>query len=196
MACNCGFRKKIRQAGIGYIPKRSVYLDYNATTPVDPRTLGVLERMCRNTWGNPSSLHLSGIESWNTMEKCRNRIAEYFSCDAEGLFFCSSGTEALHGGMWGYAVKHPGSAVITSVIDHTAVRHPVRLLQLKGKPAFLLPVNSDGTILLEKLEETLRRFPGSIVVISPVNHETGSIQPLEEIHHLFYINQQFAKYTS
>ena len=68
MACNCEFRKKIIDTRLTFDPKKIIYLDYNATTPVDPRVLGAFENACRNTWGNPSSLHIAGTKSWEMLD--------------------------------------------------------------------------------------------------------------------------------
>jgi len=181
---DCNFRKKILEAHFHFNSKRTIYLDYNATTPVDTRVLGAFERSCREVWANPSSLHLCGVKSWEMMDSFRKNIAAYFGCSPKGLFFCSSGSEAVHCAVAGFRKRNPKSAVIISTIEHSSVRHPFRISQLCGLKGKAINVDSEGRLDCEMLEDVLKLHKGSLIVISPVNHETGALQPVETIYTL------------
>lgn len=167
---------------MAYNPKKSVYLDYNATTPVDPRVLGAFERMCRNTWGNPSSLHSSGIEAWDAVEACRINIGAYFTIDPELIYYCSSASEAIHGALYGTILRDKERTIITSTIEHSAIYHPVYHLRKAGYSVRIVDVDYNGVLDGDQLENLLTQHPRSLLLYSPVNHETGTIQPVADIY--------------
>ncbi|MBI9109433.1 MAG: aminotransferase class V-fold PLP-dependent enzyme [Spirochaetales bacterium] len=189
MPCKCELRRKIKSAAVPWIPERTVYLDYNATTPVDPRVIGAFERACRKTWGNPSSLHSAGTAGWNELEILYDSASSFFGTDAEGFHLCSSGTDALSAAIYGTAGREKDITFITSAAEHQAVRHPLFHLARRSPAApsgfcggvVSLPVDEDGKIDLQKLKDALRGRKKTAVVISPVNHETGAQQPIREI---------------
>lgn len=200
MACNCGYRKRIREAKTGFDTKRTVYLDYNATTPVDPRVLGEFEKICRRLWANPSSLHSGGASIAEEIEGYTDSINAYFSGQSSPqrpgrFYFCSSGSEAIHAGITGLSrvlSKHHYRHIITTEIEHGAVGKPCRIFgahpalnKLHGsKPVSVLPVDENGIVDLEKLRGTLASCGPALLVYSPVNHETGGIQPVDTIYSL------------
>ncbi|MDC7227826.1 MAG: aminotransferase class V-fold PLP-dependent enzyme [Spirochaetales bacterium] len=189
MTCRCELRKKIKAAAVPWIPERTVYLDYNATTPVDPRVLGAFERACRQSWGNPSSLHSAGSAAWNELEQLYKAAGSFFNTEPEGFHFCSSGTEALTAAIFGLASRKKELCFITSPIEHQAVRHPLFHLGRRSPAApagyrgcvRTVGVNGSGVIEPDKLDGMLRDSGPAAVVISPVNHETGTVQPVREI---------------
>ena len=189
MACRCELRKKIKNAAVPWIPERTVYLDYNATTPVDPRVIGAFERACRRSWGNPSSLHSAGSAAWDEIEKLYTASSDYFKTAAEGFHLCSGGTEALSTALFGLTARKRTLNIITSRIEHQAVLHPLFHLERRSPAApegytgkvVYVDVDSDGIILPEVLEKELSDRGPSAVVFSPVNHETGTVQPVEEL---------------
>lgn len=189
MACNCSkFKKKLNQLKQSS-PDKMVYLDYNATTPVDPRVLGAMDRACRNLWANPSSLHACGLTVDNFLTHCGKTIAEYLKIAPEGIHYCGSASEAIHGGIHGILKKDPGRQLIITEIEHSAVYHPARLLKSASKnddfvpKSSILRVDSEGKIDLDDLEALLQRGP-ALFVYSPVNHETGSLQNIKDIYQL------------
>ncbi|MEW5814615.1 MAG: aminotransferase class V-fold PLP-dependent enzyme [Spirochaetota bacterium] len=203
MACKCEFQKKLLTSGVEFNPVRSVYLDYNATTPVEPATLGAFERICRNIWGNPSSLHSAGVKAWESMETARKNIGSYFGVKPDNLLFCGSGSEAIHAGIYGITAREPDRVIVTTEIEHQAVLNTAQgLLSEKkgavqgctsagrdtdvGSPAkapgmVTLGVDRNGGLLCEQLEKTVKKFGKILLILSPVNHETGSCQPIHDI---------------
>ena len=183
MACGCGYRKRLREDREVRRVSRTHYLDYCATTPPDPRTLGAFERACRADWANPSSAHACGIAAGERLEGYRSIAAEAFARPAEGVSFCSSGSEALHAGLWGLAVRYPDAGFVTSGVEHSALRAPLRMLRSLGRTVRECPVDGDGRIDPDGLRKLLRGrrpssagSPGTILAYSPVHHETGAVQ--------------------
>lgn len=192
MACNCGYRKRIRDAKISFDPKRSVYLDYNATTPVDPAVLGEFDKVCRRLWGNPSSLHSAGIEIEENLERYTKTILNYLGLDSGRLYFCGSGTEAIHAGISGIArifSDRNSRHIISKNTEHSAVKKPLRMLRIlsaggqlpAGNPVSILSVDSNGRLNPGRFEDRCKRTGPSLLVYSPVNHETGALQPVKEL---------------
>ena len=185
MACRCEFQERLMTLHSRLYSKsdRLVYLDYNATTPVDPRVLGAFERSCRQTWGNPSSLHRAGITAFREMEEARTAAAAYFGTDPAGIHFCGSGSEAIHAGLAGYLALHAGALIVTTQLEHASVKDAVLNLAA-GENILYAAVDSEGKIDLGKLRKALEErdiSQGLIAVVSPVNHETGSLQPASEL---------------
>ncbi len=193
MACKCELRRKIREAAVPWVPERTVYMDYNATTPVDPRVIGAFERACRRTWGNPSSLHSAGSAGWNELEQLNSAASDFFGVNADGFELCNSGTDAIATILFGLCSRKNDLNIITTAVEHQAVRHPLFHLARKTPLAprgyagsvLTLPVDYNGMLSVPLLEKTFSRtFPGpgsTALILSPVNHETGSIQPVKEI---------------
>ena len=192
MSCKCRFRRDLRDERIDYSRNRSVYLDYAASTPVDPAVLGAWDRACRRIAGNPSSLNVCGLDAWNLLEESRAKIAEYFLGVPGEIFFCGNGTEALAAGIGGFTARYPGIPVITSCIEHSAVRHPLRLRRLAGGRVRFLPVDTAGRLDPEKAASAVHEAvaessksgspsPSALLILSPVHHETGTLQPVGKI---------------
>ncbi len=196
MPCRCELKKKIKAAAVPWIPERTVYMDYNATTPVDPRVLGSFERACRRTWGNPSSIHSAGVEAWKEMEMLSETAEGWTGRSIDGFYCCAGGTDALNTLILGSAVHSPDAVFMTETTCHSSVKHPLFHLKKKspaapsgfGGSVIELEVDSSGTVNLEqlthKLGTQLKHGRKSILIISPVNHETGAIQPIKEIHRI------------
>ncbi|CDK29052.1 unnamed protein product [Kuraishia capsulata CBS 1993] len=162
---------------------RPIYLDLQATTPVDPRVLDKMMQFYTGLYGNPhSSTHSYGWETETEVEKAREHIARVIGADPKEIIFTSGATEcnnlALKGVARFYAKtkKH----IITSQTEHKCVLDSARHLQDEGFEVTYLPVGEDGLIDLEQLEQAIRPDT-SIVSIMSVNNEIGVIQPLEEI---------------
>jgi cysteine desulfurase len=182
MSCNCPFRRTLISSDITFEPKRTVYLDYNATTPVDFRVLSAFEDACRLYWGNPSSLHSAGTTAWEKLGSFKKTIGDRFLCDPSGIKFCSSGSEAIHAALWGILSRNKNISLITTKIEHTAILHPARHIAASGRQVFFCPVDENGQIIPDELNSLLLKNPGALVTLSPVNHETGSWQPVQEIY--------------
>ncbi|OQB67456.1 MAG: Cysteine desulfurase [Spirochaetes bacterium ADurb.Bin133] len=182
MSCACGFRLKLKRSNAFFVPETTIYMDYNATTPVDKRTLGAFDKICRREWGNPSSLHSSGIQIGAEIDKCRKNILDYFNLKSGNVYFCSNGSESIHAAIWGILSKGKTGIPVSTLIEHPAVKKPLRYYRfLKNKTDFLR-VDKNGAIILDELDRTLKTNGNSFLIYSPVNHETGAIQPVEEIY--------------
>ena len=181
MSCNCRFRNELRRANIGYVPKQAVYLDYNATTPPDPAVLGAFDRACRKGWGNPSSLHVCGLDAWEIVEDTREKLSSYFGCGRDGFLFCSSGSEGLFAGMTGFLGRDTSRVPVTTVTEHAAVRHAMRICGLAGNKTETLGVDSSGKLDLPGLRRAVEGNEKTLLIFSPVNHETGAVQPVKKI---------------
>ena len=181
MLCRCKYLKRLNDKKNALTPAKLVYLDNCATTPVDPMVLRTLEDACRKTWGNPSSIHLAGLEAAKLLDQCRIDIGDFLGAPAEKVYFCSGATEALSTVIKGF---NPDSfRFITTCIEHTALLSPLQHLKKKGFDVKFLKVDSSGQIYLDELEKLIKDKP-SVFFYSPINHETGSIQPVEEIYRL------------
>lgn len=168
MACQCAYGRRLYRELQARTPASTVYLDCAATTPVDPRVLGVYERACRSFWANPSSLHAVGVAAGEALERQRSTVGAYFGVEPEGVHFCSSASEALFGGLAGLTSGSRRPRIAASVADHPAVtRNAERLGQ-----AVLLPVDEEGRLDPSEVE----RARADVLVYSPVNHETGAVQ--------------------
>ena len=162
--------------------KMEVYLD-NAATTRCYKAVGelVLQMMCED-YGNPSSLHLKGVEAERYVKNAREDIAKLLKVDGKELIFTSGGTEsdnlAIIGGV--RANHRRGNHIITTEIEHSGVLNTMKYLEEEGFEVSYLPVDEQGVIDLKVLESSLR--PETILVsIMHVNNEVGSIQALEEI---------------
>lgn len=145
-----------------------VYLDYAATAPIDP---AVIEAMADAAlgWANPSSVHRAGRRANGMLDDARGRIAAALDVLPGRVVFTGGGTEAI-----GLALAQGGGKRFVSAVEHDAVR-----AQALG--AGLIPVDDDGVVLLNVLDEMLARVDCPFVAVMHVNNETGVIQPVAEI---------------
>jgi cysteine desulfurase len=167
-------------------PHFPIYLDYSATTPVDPRVADKMIPYLREQFGNPASRsHLYGWTAEQAVEQAREQVAALVNADAREIIWTSGATEsnnlALKGAAHFYKTK--GKHIITVKTEHKAVLDPVRELERQGFEATYLQPQANGLITLEQLEAALR--PDTILVsVMLVNNEIGVIQPIAEIGEL------------
>ena len=159
-----------------------IYLDYNATTPCDPRVVEAMLPFFREHFGNPSSLHRFGQEARQAVEKARSVIARSIGARDEEIVFTSGGTESNNLAIRGVAqaLRKKGNHLVTSSIEHHAVLNVFRALEKEGFAVTYLPVDREGLVHPEDLRKALR--PETILVsIMHANNETGVIEPIEEL---------------
>uniref|UniRef100_A0A7V4THS1 Cysteine desulfurase IscS n=1 Tax=Candidatus Caldatribacterium saccharofermentans TaxID=1454753 RepID=A0A7V4THS1_9BACT len=159
-----------------------IYLDYNATTPCDPRVVEAMLPFFREHFGNPSSLHRFGQEARQMVEKARSVIARSIGARDEEIVFTSGGTESNNLAIRGVAqaLRKKGNHLVTSSIEHHAVLNVFRALEKEGFVVTYLPVDREGLVHPEDLKKALR--PETILVsIMHANNETGVIEPVEEL---------------
>lgn len=181
MLCRCKYLKRLNNKKNAETPAKLVYLDNCATTPVDPRVIGTMEMACRKTWGNPSSIHLAGLEAARLLDSCRIDVGHFLNCPPEKVYFCGSATDALFTAIKGFNPKK--FHFITTTIEHSAIISPLFHLKSKGHNVDFLKVDSNGQIYISELEKLLKN-KAAVFFYSPINHETGSIQPIDEIYQL------------
>ena len=159
-----------------------IYLDYNATTPLDHRVLETMLPYLENDWANPSSPYRFGSRARLAVEKARNQIAEYAGCKPDEIVFTSSGTESDNLAVRGaaYALSSRGKHIITTAIEHHAVLNTCKALENEGFRVTYLPVNSSGTVSCRELDKSIT--PETILVtVMHANNETGVLEPVKEI---------------
>ena len=165
---------------------RTIYFDYNATTPLDPAVREAMLPFLGVVWGNPSSVHHVGRQARAALDDARDRTALVLGCKPSEVIFTSGGTESNNLAIFGTArlLKPKGRHVITSAIEHPAVLHCCEYLAKKeGFELTVLPVDRDGLIAPADLKRAIR--PDTILVsIMAANNEIGTIQPVEEIGRL------------
>ncbi len=162
-----------------------VYLDYAATTPMDPRVIEEINKHFKETYGNASSLHTLGNKARVLLEDSRAKIASLINADKDDIFFTSSGTEADNLAIKGVALKNKdrGNHIIISSIEHHAVENPVMELEKKGFEVTLLTVDKFGKVSLENLAKAIRDET-ILISIMFANNEIGTIEPIREIGQL------------
>jgi cysteine desulfurase len=160
----------------------SVYLDYAATTPVDPRVLKVMLPYFSRKFGNTMSLHGFGQEARQTLEKSREAIADLINAQPEGIIFTGSATESNNLALKGiaFANKNRGKHIIISPIEHPCVLESARWLAEQGFKITILPVDKYGLVNPADVKKLIREDTILVSVIHASN-EIGTIQPIAEI---------------
>ena len=158
-----------------------IYFDNAATTAVCKEAASAVLDAMENTYGNPSSLHLMGMEAENIVKSARSEIAGKLGVSAECIYFTSGGTESNNTAIFGACLKTnlKGRRIITSKAEHPAVLEPFKVLAEKGFDVQYINLLPGGTIDLAHLESLLTEDT-VFVSIMGINNETGSIMPLDE----------------
>ncbi len=162
---------------------RPLYLDAQATTPVDPRVLDAMLPYMTNMYGNPHSrTHAYGWESEKAVEVAREQVARLINADPKEIVFTSGATESNNTAVKGVArfYKENKKHILTTTIEHKCVLDSCRALEAEGFEVTYLPVQKNGVIDLEQFEKALRPDTG-LVSVMYVNNEIGVIQPMREI---------------
>ncbi|KAL8125061.1 cysteine desulfurase, mitochondrial [Apium graveolens] len=165
------------------ISGRPLYLDMQATSPVDPRVLDAMLPFYLSRFGNPHSrTHLYGWESDEAVEIARAQVAQLVNASSKEIVFTSGATESNNISVKGvmHFYKEKKKHVITTQTEHKCVLDSCRHLQQEGFDVTYLPVGNDGLVDVGKLREAIREDTGLVSVMA-VNNEIGVIQPMEEI---------------
>jgi cysteine desulfurase len=168
-----------------------VYLDHNATTPVEPGVLQAMLPYLSGEFGNAASIHTFGQRARGAVETAREQVAVLIGARPQEIVFTSGGTEADNHALFGVTqapVVAAGSAasgaipkhIITSVIEHEAVLNTCQALEKQGVAVTYLPADRDGLVSLVALRKAIRKETVLITVMH-ANNELGTVQPLEEI---------------
>jgi cysteine desulfurase len=158
-----------------------IYLDNNATTPLDPRVGEKMSQFLRDHFGNPSSLYPIGRKVKEIINEARETIAKALGAKKQEIIFTGSGTEADNFALIGVLDAFPEKdEIITSAIEHPAVLETANYLERKGIKVNYVPVDQHGTVDLDYLKDSLTPKT-SLISIMHANNEIGTIQPLKEI---------------
>jgi cysteine desulfurase len=158
---------------------QSIYLDYNATTPVDPRVVETMLPYLREHFGNPSSSHLYGTQARAGVDQAREQVAHLLGCAPDEIVFTGGGSESDNLAIKGVAEAYSerGNHIITSQIEHPAVLNTCRYLERHGFRVTYLPVNREGMINPAEVAQAIT--PETILItLMHANNEVGTIQPL------------------
>src|SRR3989344_3036042 len=175
--------------------KKQIYLDYAASSPLDPGVLKAMMPFLRQEWGNPSSSHSFGQRSRAAIENSRETVAKFLNCSPLEVVFTSGATEAnnlaIQGVLKSASSKRPH--VIVSKIEHESVLSPIQELEAQGKiEATYIAPNKEGITDPADVEKVLKTNT-ALVSIMYANSEIGTIQPIAEIGALLKVNSQKSK---
>ena len=159
-----------------------VYLDNNATTKVDEEVVKAMLPYFSEYYGNPFSLHLFGNETGLAVTQARQTIADILKAKPNEIIFTASGSEADNLAIRGIAkaYKHRGKHIITSTIEHPAVKNTFMDLMEDGFEITMVPVDENGVMIMDEFKKALREDT-ILVSVMHANNEVGSFQPIEEI---------------
>src|SRR5436190_6392067 len=162
---------------------RTIYFDYNATTPLDAQVRDAMTPFLGDVFGNPSSVHHVGRRARALLDDAHDRVARVWRCKPSEVVFTSGGTESNNLAIFGSArlLREKGRHIVTTSVEHHAVLHPCEYLRKKeGFDVTYLPVDADGRVSLQAVREALR--PETVLVsVMAANNEIGTIQPVAEI---------------
>jgi cysteine desulfurase NifS/selenium donor protein len=160
----------------------TIYLDYNATTPVDPVVIEKIRTYLDPYFGNPSSSHVFGLQTKKAVENARSQVAALLNARNDEIVFTSGGTESNNFAIKGvaFANRSKGNHIITTCIEHPAVTEVCHYLEKEGFRVTWLPVDGFGMVNAADVEKAIT--PETILIsVMHANNETGTIQPIEEI---------------
>ncbi len=160
----------------------TIYLDYAATTPMDPAVINCMYDLGKNCFGNPSSTHAFGQRSKTVIEKARKRIADAIGAQPKEIIFTAGGTESDNMALIGaaFANRDRGRHIITTRIEHPAVLETCKYLENAGFEITYLGVDSGGRLSIQQLEQSISDETVLISVMM-ANNETGVLFPIREI---------------
>lgn len=167
------------------MPTETIYLDYNATTPIAPEVASAMRPFIEMEFGNPSSMHYYGIQARKAVEMAREQVARLLNCSPDEIVFTSGGTEsnnmAIKGAAFANRVK--GNHIITSSVEHPAVLEVCHYLEQSGFRVTYLPVDSYGMVSLQDMDQAMSADT-ILISIMHANNEVGTIQPVRRLAEL------------
>jgi cysteine desulfurase len=159
-----------------------IYLDHNATTPVEPEVLDAMLPCFSVEFGNAASIHTIGQRARAAVETAREKVAALLGARAQEIVFTSGGTESDNHAIFGIVRSAPGATkhIITSAIEHEAVLNTCQALEKEGVDVTYLPVRNDGLVDPESVRDAIRPHT-ALITIMHANNELGAVQPIAEI---------------
>ena len=164
---------------------QSIYLDHNATTPVDEAVLEAMLPLYRETFGNPSSVHSQGRAARVHLDEAREQVADLIGAHPSEIVFTSGGTEADNLAIAGAAraLRNKGTHILTSRVEHPAVLNACEELKKEGFEIGYAPVDTSGRVVVAGLQEMIRQDT-VLISFQHGNSEVGTLQPVQEIGEL------------
>jgi cysteine desulfurase len=161
---------------------KPIYLDYNATTPIDPEVAAAMLPYIREHFGNPSSSHAFGVAARKGVERARELVAALLNGRPAEFLFTSGGTESNNHAIKGVARAHrsKGNHIITSAFEHPAVTEVCEYLAADGFEITCVPVDAHGIVDVEALEKAITKKT-ILVSVMHANNEVGTVQPISDI---------------
>ena len=162
--------------------KQPIYLDNNATTAVAPEVIEVMLPFLQSHWGNPSSMHSFGGLVKRDVDQAREQVADLIGAYPDEIVFTSCGSESNNAALRGALEQlggHPG--IVTSNVEHPAIRSLCRYLHKLGHPLQELPVDTRGQLDPDQLKQALAADKAGITTIMWANNETGVIFPIQKL---------------
>jgi cysteine desulfurase len=166
---------------------KPIYLDYNATTPLDPHVVDAMEPFLREHFGNPSSSHEYGQTAHEAVDRARAEVASLLGAKSSEIIFTSGGTEATNHALKGAVLptligprRAAAPHLVISTVEHPATAATCGFLERLGCRLTCVPVDRYGTVELGALEHALRQ-PTAVVSVMHANNEVGTLQPIREI---------------
>jgi cysteine desulfurase len=165
-----------------YFSMKRIYMDYAATTPIDPRVLKAMKPYFLKKFGNSMSLHSFGREAKEALEESRETVAKFMGALPEEVIFTSSATESNNLALKGiaFANRKKGKHIITSAIEHHCILESAEWLRRNGFEVTILPVDKYGLVDPGDVEDAIRKDT-ILVSIMHANNEIGTIEPIKEI---------------
>ena len=162
--------------------EKPIYLDYNATTPIDPEVAEEMLPFIHSSFGNPSSSYFIGRKNKVAVIKARQQVAGLINANPDEIIFTSGGTESNNHAIRGvaFANRDKGKHIITSSIEHPAVTEVCKYLNSLGYEITYLSVDTNGKVNPKDVENAIRPDT-ALITIMHANNEVGTIQPIEEI---------------
>lgn len=161
---------------------RRIYLDYNASTPIDPAVANAMRPFLDDHYGNPSSGHWASTGAKAGIETARGQTAALFGCESDEIVFTSGGSEANNFALKGayLALRAKGDHIVTTAIEHPAIIEPCRFLERLGVNVTYLPVDGAGLLVPDDVRKAITSRT-VLVSVMHANNEVGTIQPIEDI---------------
>jgi len=165
----------------------TIYFDNSATTPVRKEVVDAMITFLSESFGNPSSIHCMGRDSFKAVAKARQNVAKLLNCEPTEVYFTACGTNSNNTALLGRArfaeANNLGKHFITTVIEHPSVIGPSKFLEANGWKVTYLPVDKEGFVRKADLENAITSET-SIVSIMWANNEIGTVEPIEELSNL------------
>ncbi|RKD17638.1 cysteine desulfurase NifS [Pelobium manganitolerans] len=160
----------------------TIYLDYNATTPIDKLVFEAMQPFLTNSFGNPSNTYDLGLKARNAVDTGRKQVAQLIHADENEVFFTGCGSEANNTVLKGVAAtfENKGKHIISSAIEHPSIQEPLKFLKKIGFDITLVSVNEQGAVNAKEIENAIREDT-ILVSVMHSNNEVGTLQPIKEI---------------